>query len=275
MRQRGILAWLCVITVVVCVFVTLHVQTTIDEVRDDQYRQAGAIATLIGRTCVDYDYLQSVSVRVVSPAGSGSGVLYSRDGRTFCWTAGHVVAKYDGGVHDDVVVEQEIRVNGIYQDTRKIKAKVVAYSEADERQDLAILELEEYVDVTTVFAANQVYMPGTPVVHVGSMSGLYNSVTIGIVSQTDRDLLENGIMFDQTCVIAYPGSSGGGTYLMNGQCMGIHVRGGKVGMGFIVPVRRMWDWAEKFDLMWAMDPSVPMPKEIAVVMDEPVHRETE
>ncbi len=241
----------------------------VTEVRDNQLRQGQALTTLIGNGWVDYEYLQSVSVKVIVADGTGSGVLFSRNGRTFCWTAGHVVAKEGGGVVDDITIEQQIREGGIYKATKSIKAWVVAYSEADERQDLAILELDEFIDVSAVFAPNQVYAVGTPIVHVGSMWGFYNSVTLGIVSQTDRDLLDTGHMFDQTCAITYPGSSGGGIYLLNGQCIGIHVRGGYTGIGFMVPVRRMWAWVEKFNLRWALDPSVPLPKDMPVVLDEP------
>ena len=270
---RGIVTGLLISVVLYGPPVISHLclRRVINDGRNETCAQGQALATLAARGVVDYGQLQSISVKVKVPGGSGSGVLFSRDGCTFCWTAGHVVdtLRNEDGSWAPATIVREVRVDGLYQESVEIEAKVIAYSEADECQDIAILELVTPLSDSTIFAKDQVYPTGTSVVHVGSMRGLYNSVTLGIISQTDRDILENGIMFDQTCAISHPGSSGGGVYLLDGQCIGLLVRGGNPGLGFIVPVRRMWAWAHKYNMEWALDPSVPMPKEIKVVVDEP------
>ena len=83
------------------------------------------------------------------------------------------------------------------------------------------------------------------------------------MSQTDRNLLENGKRFDQTTVMGYPGSSGGGVYLASsGECIGLLVRGAGPGLNFIVSVRRMLPWARRMGIEWALDPNCPMPSHV-------------
>jgi S1-C subfamily serine protease len=80
------------------------------------------------------------------------------------------------------------------------------------------------------------------------------------MSQTDRDILKNGIKFDQTTVMGYPGSSGGAVFnLETGEVAGLLVRGIGPGLNFIVPTRRIIEFAEKADLRWAIDPTAKMP----------------
>ena len=47
--------------------------------------------------------------------------------------------------------------------------------------------------------------------------------------------------------------------MQNGQYVGMIVRGAGEGFNLMVPVRRMIRWAEKNDIMWAIDPKVEMP----------------
>jgi S1-C subfamily serine protease len=211
----------------------------------------------------NYAYLQQISVKVIVPGGSGSGVLVSRRVagilRTFVWTAGHVAVslKTETG-WDEATIYTEDRWGGLQTDSRAVKAKVVAYSPADE-EDLALLEFVEdgaFPAYETVFT-DKVQDVGTEVVHVGSTVGIYNSVSLGIVSQTDRDM--GGKTFDQTSVMGYPGSSGGGVFLKDGSCIGLLTRGIGPGLNFIVPVRRMKAWAKTAGVEWAIDPSVPVP----------------
>jgi hypothetical protein len=90
-----------------------------------------------------------------------------------------------------------------------------------------------------------------------------NSMTDGIYSQHGRILKQlNKRIFDQTTCTAFPGSSGGGVYLKNdARYVGMLVRGAGEGFNLIVPVRRMVEYCEKHDIMWALDAKVSMPKE--------------
>jgi hypothetical protein len=89
-----------------------------------------------------------------------------------------------------------------------------------------------------------------------------NSMTTGIMSQVGRMVSlnnSNKILFDQTTVTAFPGSSGGGVFLTDGQYVGMLVRGAGETFNLIVPMRRMTKWAEEENIMWALDDSIKPP----------------
>ena len=88
-------------------------------------------------------------------------------------------------------------------------------------------------------------------------------MTDGIYSQHGRLIKSlNKHVFDQTTCTAFPGSSGGGVYLKSdARYVGMLVRGAGEGFNLIVPVRRMVEYCEKHDIMWALDAKVSMPKE--------------
>ena len=48
-------------------------------------------------------------------------------------------------------------------------------------------------------------------------------------------------------------------FLEDGRYMGMLVRGAGEGFNLIVPVRRMKRWAEKHEIMWAIDTSIEAP----------------
>jgi len=217
----------------------------------------------------NYAGMQAVCVRIDVGYGNGSGVLVTRRvgdaNRAFVWTAGHVAAELRNpdGTFRNAIIFQEQRENGRLVGTTKAIAKVIAYSDADVGDDLALLEIQEDNPTTgsTIFDLRDDYLPvGTELVHVGCTLGLYNSVSLGIISQTDRDLLGIGMTFDQTSCAGYPGSSGGGVFLAkSGECVGLLVRGAGPGLNFIVPVRRMLVWAKQEGIEWALNPSIPVP----------------
>ncbi len=219
-------------------------------------------------TAIPYQRLQDLTVRVDIGHGCGTGVLVTRQvgdvRRTFVWTAGHVVKslRREDGTFSNPSIYQEWRKNGEFKCSTHIEAKVIAYSDPDAGDDLALLEVLQDnfapADVSATFCTCTLPI-GTPLVHVGCTLGLYDSTSLGIVSQTDRDLLGTGKRFDQTSCMGYPGSSGGGVYLRDGRCMGLLVRGCGAGLNFVVPARRMVEWAKKMHVEWALNPAVPVP----------------
>lgn len=229
------------------------------------------------------DRLQNASVTIKSSRGQGSGVLFTRqvDGEnvTFVWTAAHVIEDLRKtrtvlvkGVtrtvveFDDAAVVQEFRQNGRRIGEQKMDARVVRYSDADKGEDLALLEVRKrnFSDATVKFYNGDIPALGTKLIHVGSLRGQFgsNSLTTGVVSQIGRvlDLGANGVIFDQVSTPSFPGSSGGGVFLeASGEYIGMLVRGGGETFGFIVPIRRLRDWAKQSGVEWAIDASVPMP----------------
>jgi hypothetical protein len=69
------------------------------------------------------------------------------------------------------------------------------------------------------------------------------------------------IVFDQTTVAAFPGSSGGGVYLADGRLVGLVLRGAGETFNLIGPVRRLHDWSKRAGVEWAVNDKVKMPSE--------------
>lgn len=230
------------------------------------------------------EQLQASSVTIQTNRGSGSGSLIVREDRTFVLTAAHVIDSLrstrevvDASGSKRTVVEfadarivQEFRENGRRVGEVQIDARVLRYSDADNGHDLALLEVRkgDFAKATTLFyLGNETPDIGTELYHVGSLKGQIgaNSLTVGVVSQIGRvlELGSSGVVFDQTTVTAFPGSSGGGVYLKEtGEYMGMLVRGSGEQFNFIVPIRRIQDWAKANCVEWALDPSIPVPETI-------------
>lgn len=225
--------------------------------------------------------LQEASVTIRAGSAQGSGVLFTRGDRTFVWTAAHVI---DGqrsvrkvivnGVtksvieFSDVSIVQEFRQAGRRIGESKMDCRVIKYSDAEQGEDLALLEVRKrnFSTATVVFYDDEIPALGTKLLHVGSLLGQFgsNSLTSGVYSQTGRvlDLNAAGVVFDQTTVTAFPGSSGGGVFLEeNGQYVGMLVRGAGEQFNLIVPVRRLRAWAEASKIEWAINLKVPVPSD--------------
>jgi hypothetical protein len=256
-----------------------------------------------------YDHLQKVSVTIKASYSEGSGVIITREVKTgpnttetinFVWTAGHVV---DGlrsvrtiivnGQQKRVVefrdaqVVKELTENGRRVGELKMDAKVIKYSDADNGEDLALLMVRKrnFIDESAQFFldGDKIIPIGTELYHVGSLLGQQgaNSMTRGIMSKVGRVLnlgSGDGVVFDQTTVTAFPGSSGGGVFLSersgddSGKYVGMLVRGAGEGFNFIVPVRRMYSWAEKSDILWALDTNEDVPS-LSDILSLPVEGE--
>jgi len=160
------------------------------------------------------------------------------------------------------LVEQGRRVGEI-----KMDAKVLKFSHSENGEDLALLMVRKknFVDKNAVFlSSDDPVAIGKELYHVGSLLGQQgsNSMTRGIMSQIGRVLnlgSGDGVIFDQTTVTAFPGSSGGGVFLTErskddaGKYVGMLVRGAGETFNFIVPVRRMRKWASEQNVLWALD----------------------
>ena len=236
------------------------------------------------------DHLQNVSVTIRSEGkfsnGEGSGVIFTRKdskGNTvnFVWTAAHVIDNLRstrevlvGGSKKtlvefkDPMIVKEIRQNGRTVGRLQMDAEVLKYSDADDGHDLALLRVRKFnfVEDTVTFNLDKdIPKLGTDLLHVGSLLGQMgaNSMTDGIYSQHGRLIKSlNKYVFDQTTCTAFPGSSGGGVYLKSdARYIGMLVRGAGEGFNLIVPVRRMRDYCEKHEIMWALNPKLEMPSE--------------
>ena len=243
-----------------------------------------------------YQHLQDVSVTVKTWGGEGSGVIVTREvevapNRTvkvnFVWTAAHVIDGLrsvrtvikDGQTRKviefkDAQIVQELVEDGRRVGEIKMEAKVIKYSDSENGEDLALLMIrkKDFINKSIIFykAKGKPVPIGTELYHVGSLLGQTgsNSMTRGICSQVGRVLdlgTGDGVVFDQTTVTAFPGSSGGGVFLSErsgdnaGQYMGMLVRGAGETFNLIVPVRRMRAYAKREGILWAIDTDVKVP----------------
>jgi len=236
-------------------------------------------------------YLQSISVTVTAKAGSGSGVVFTRDIKdgdkvkkvNFVWTAAHVLEGLrsirtfidaEGHVKkviefQDAEIKKKIIEGGRTVGQLALDARVIKYSDAKTGEDLALLMIRksDFVHDSLKFYVDDEGkgLPlGSQLFHVGSLLGEdgSNSMTTGIMSQVGRTVSLSGgpkVLFDQTTVTAFPGSSGGGVFSTDGRYVGMLVRGAGETFNLIVPVRRIRKWAETEKLLWAMDPKAEAP----------------
>jgi len=245
--------------------------------------------------------LQDISVTVKSGGGEGSGVIITRtipiaiDSKgkpltakvNFIWTAAHVIDNLrsvrtvikDGRPikiveFKDAQIVQELVEDGRRVGEVKMEAKVIKYSDSENGEDLALLMVRKkgFIDKSVTFY-NDTGKPvaiGTELYHVGSLLGQTgsNSLTRGIISQIGRVLdlgTGDGVVFDQTTVTAFPGSSGGGVFLSErsgnkaGQYVGMLVRGAGETFNLIVPVRRIREYAQREGILWSVDEAAPTP----------------
>lgn len=224
-------------------------------------------------------YLQDVSVTISCGRAQGSGTFFvSKDGQVWVWTCGHLVddvrqvRKGDGDNRTYVEFADAKLIKVLVEDGRKIgeynlDAEVIRYSDATFGHDLALLRVRSKKFKPAASAAfwteDKIPPIGTELYHCGSLLGVVgsNSLTAGIMSQHGRILLRDKI-FDQTTCTAFPGSSGGIVCeKKSGKYVGMVVRGAGEGFNFIVPVRRMKEWAKKVGIEFALDANVDVPTE--------------
>lgn len=155
--------------------------------------------------------------------GQGSGFFISNDG--YLVTNNHVV---DKAVDIEVVLD----------DGTSLPAKVIG---TDRYTDLALLKVSGRSDFPFVKLADTAPAIGSWVVAMGNPYGFGGSVTAGIVSAHGRDLgngpYDNFIQIDAAI---NRGNSGGPTFNLNGQVIGVNTaiyspNGGSVGIAFAIP----------------------------------------
>jgi serine protease Do len=169
--------------------------------------------------------------------GSGSGVIVSSDG--IIVTNNHVIEPRTTRRGEEIVPRIQVRL----YDGRKVTAKLLG---RDPRSDIAVLKVEANNLTPIELGASGSLEIGEWVMAVGNPLGFENTVSVGVVSSTKRDLpvgdqgLVEGI---QTDAAINPGNSGGALCNAQGQLVGINTAiasgtGQSVGIGFAIPIDR-------------------------------------
>jgi len=201
-----------------------------------------------------------VNVTTSSSAGSGSGIVLSKDGKIL--TNNHVVA--GAGNNGSITVN--------FNDGTTRRAKVIG---TDPMTDVAVIQAEGVSDATPAALGKSGDLKvGQTVVAIGSPFGLNSTVTTGIVSALNRPVSvaaeqdtpqspfglqpqqQQGQSQDlsttypaiQTDAAINPGNSGGPLVDMSGRVVGINSsirtasssmssdQGGSIGLGFSIPI---------------------------------------
>jgi len=156
-----------------------------------------------------------------APHGAGSGFVYDR--------AGHVVTNHH-------VVGPADRVELRFSEGDWRTGRVVG---TDAYTDLAVVrvdDLPDYADPLPVAAENPT--PGQPVAALGNPMGLDGTITVGVVSGTNRSMpTGNGFAIPdtvQTDAAINPGNSGGPLVTLDGEVVGVNRARGGDNIGFAV-----------------------------------------
>mgnify|MGYP002822066972 CR=1 FL=1 len=161
--------------------------------------------------------------------GAGSGFVISTDG--YIVTNNHVIDGMD-------------EIFAVFKDGRDLKATVVG---RDPKTDIALIKVESATPLPAIaLGDSDAIRPGDWVVAIGNPFGLESTVTLGIISNLNRNVSQLGISgkrldLIQTDAAINPGNSGGPLLNADGEVVGINtlVRSGPgAGLGFAIPINR-------------------------------------
>ncbi len=171
--------------------------------------------------------------------GQGSGFVVTDDGEIV--TNAHVVTDAETPGATGINEADEVFVE--FPDRNQVPAKIVG---VDLNADIALLKIEpDGISFEPLKLGDSDKVPvGEPVAAIGSPFGQEQSLSIGIISATDRsiesltDFRIDGAL--QTDASINPGNSGGPLIDPNGQVIGVNQQinttsGGNEGVGFAVP----------------------------------------
>ena len=168
----------------------------------------------------------------------GSGVIVAPNG--FIVTNAHVVA---GSNRIQVVLPVSSAEDSPGRSILKGEGKIVGAQliGLDTETDLAVLKVYQENLPFLEFGDSDLLRSGELVLAFGSPLGLENSVTMGVVSATARQLSdEDPMIYIQTDASINPGNSGGPLVNTKGEVIGINSfilsqSGGNEGLGFAAP----------------------------------------
>jgi S1-C subfamily serine protease len=173
-------------------------------------------------------------------AAQGSGFVISEKGEIA--TNAHVVTDATGGGGSSLDEAKEVYVQ--FPDRNQVAAHIVGF---DPQSDVALLEVDpDGLDLQPLeLGTSEDVTVGQPVAAIGSPFGEDRSLSVGVVSATDRSIesltrfrIEGAI---QTDASINPGNSGGPLLDADGRVIGINQQinttsGGNEGVGFAVPI---------------------------------------
>lgn len=191
--------------------VTVNINVAPKPVEEDEYYQnretglltpAGAAKQVLPSIVSLYGYTNTVIVAY----NEASGVIISDDG--YIITNAHAV-------------EEITRVKARLSDGSEYEAQIIGI---DTKTDLAVLKIEADGLVPAVLGASDDLDPAEQVVAIGNAGGYNDTVTVGCVSYTDREINSYTgypVHCVQTDAVLNFGNSGGALINLYGQVVGI------------------------------------------------------
>ena len=168
---------------------------------------------------------------------TGSGIIVSEDG--YIVTNNHVISSESSSSFYAISEATGIKVN-LYNDNESYEAKVVG---TDVYTDLAVLKIEKTGLTAAVIGNSDNVKVGEFVMAVGNPLGMDYSVTSGIISALNREIVaDDGTSFTaiQTDAAINSGNSGGALVNSHGELIGINTMkfagNGIEGIGFAIPI---------------------------------------
>ena len=158
--------------------------------------------------------------------------------------SGFIIDKAGYIVTNNHVVDHPTKITVTLPDKRKFTAKVIG---SDSATDVALLKIDSDKPLPVVeFGDDKRLRVGDWVVAVGNPFNLSNSVTAGIVSSLGRSVGSNYNDFIQIDAPINSGNSGGPTFDLRGQVIGMNTliytpNGGSIGIGFAIPANTIHD----------------------------------
>ncbi len=162
----------------------------------------------------------------------GSGFVISEDG--YVVTNNHVIK--GGG-----------KITVSFDDKENIPAEVIG---TDARTDLALLKIQTKRKYSHVSFSTTPSRVGDWVMAVGNPFGLGGTVTVGVLSARGRAIGSGPYDFLQIDAAVNRGNSGGPTFNMKGEVIGVNTAiyspsGGNVGIAFAIPAKTARDVIEQ------------------------------
>ncbi len=189
-------------------------------------RTALSIVNITTEAC-EPDYFMCA----VPEGGSGSGIILSADGTIV--TNHHVISGAEA-IHVSL------------GDGRQFQAEVIGSSS---RHDVSVLRIQpgDTPLPPAVLGDSDAVQVGEKVLAIGNPFGLGQTLTVGVVSMTGRDVRNGDAVLRgliQTDAPINPGSSGGALLNSRGEVIGMNTlilspTGSNIGIGFAIPVNQL------------------------------------
>lgn len=138
------------------------------------------------------------------------------------------------------VVDEADTVTVSFQDGRILEGKVLG---KDPVTDVAVIQVQAENLPTVAIGDSDKVRQGQWAIAIGNPLGLQETVTVGVISGTDRSSASIGVPdkrigFIQTDAAINPGNSGGPLLNARGEVIGVNsaIIGGAQGLGFAIPI---------------------------------------